>query len=247
VALRGVASMTQVVVPSKASTIIVVRHNSTDGFDVLLTRRPQKMLFLGGYLVFPGGVVEKEDCSDRMISRCTGLSPFEAQAILGGGLSPEISFGYWVAAARELFEETGIHFFVSESGRLSDAKVEDLNARLSKKRKALADRRIDLPYLLESEQSFCDLSRMIYLFHRITPEKNQIRFDTRFYLAALPINQTSLTSSEEVEESFWITPQAALERVQSGNFPMLPPTIIALQQLAAHRSWPDLCRAFRLS
>jgi 8-oxo-dGTP pyrophosphatase MutT (NUDIX family) len=198
-------------------------------------------------LVFPGGVVEEEDCSDIMASRCRGLSPFEAQAILGGGMSPAMSFGHWVAAARELFEETGIHFFVGETCGLLDAKTEDLNFRLSKKRKALAERRIDLPYLLESEQSFCDLSRMMYLFQRITPEENQIRFDTRFYLVALPINQTSLTSSEEVEESFWIAPEAALEQVKSGDFPMLPPTIIALRRLTEHRSWQDLCRAFRLS
>ena len=238
--------MTQIVVPSKASTIIVVRPNATGSFEVLLTRRAQKMLFLGGYLVFPGGAVEEEDCSDRMASRCRGLSRFEAQAILGGGMNPAVSFGHWVAAARELFEETGIHFFVDETCGLLDAKTEEAHVRLSKKRKALAEGRIDLPDLLESEQSFCDLSRMVYLFQRITPEKNQIRFDTRFYLAALPIKQTSLTSSEEVEESFWLAPEAALERAKSADFPMLPPTTIALRRLTEHRSWQDLCRAFRL-
>ena len=59
--LHLVASMTQMIVPSKASTIIVIRPRAAIGFEVLLTRRPQEMPFLGGFLVFPGGAVEKQD------------------------------------------------------------------------------------------------------------------------------------------------------------------------------------------
>jgi hypothetical protein len=99
---------------------------------------------------------------------------------------------------------------------------------------------------LESERLFCDLGRFTYLFHRITPEKYPVRFDTRFYLAALPPNQTALISSEEVSESLWLTPKIALEESASGKFPMLPPTIITLRTLAEHGSWQNLCTAFPL-
>ena len=193
--------MAQLAIPSKASTIIVVRPAAATGFEVLLTRRPQEMIFLGGYLVFPGGAIEKQDFSETMLSRCRGLSPAEAQMILGGDLSPELSMAHWIAAVRELFEETGIYFFINEDGEPLNAKPDDSMTRLSEKRKALSAGRIDFPHLLESERLFCDLSRVRYLFHRVTPEKYPVRFDTRFYLSALPQNQISLPSSAEVAES----------------------------------------------
>ncbi len=67
-----------------------------------------------------------------------------------------------------------------------------------------------------------------------------------FYLAALPQGQNPLHSSEEVAESLWIAPKAALDRGQAGNFPMMPPTIAVLRTLAAHDSWNSLCKAFQL-
>lgn len=211
-----------------------------------MTRRPQDMQFLAGFLVFPGGGVEEQDWSEKMLSRCRGLSPVEAHRILGGDMSPEMSLGHWVAAVRELFEEAGIHFFVNENGETPRVAQARLRKRLEEMRRALLEGRLKFPQLLESEQLFCDLAPLTYLFHRVTPEKHTVRFDTRFYLAALPENQTPLASSEEVAESFWITPKAALEQSESAQFPMMPPTIIVLRILAEHGSWQDLSAAFRL-
>ena len=236
--------MSDLSVPSKASTIIVVRPESNGGFEVLMTRRQQQMQFLGGYLVFPGGGIEKEDYSEEMLSLCRGLSLSDAQERLGGEMSPDICLGHWVAAVRELFEEAGIHFFVDQNNNVAR---NDVQKRLAEKRKDLSEGRINLPQLLESEQLFCDLSRLTYLFHRTTPEKYKLRFDTRFYLAALPENQSALAFSEEVAESLWLPPRAALDQSESSRFPMLPPTIIALRTLAEHDSWNALRAAFRLS
>ena len=238
--------MSEVVNLIKASTLVVVRRDPNGGIEVLLTRRRPEMQFLGGFLVFPGGAVENEDCSEKMLSLCRGLTRSEAQKILGADLGPEMSLGHWVAAGRELFEETGIHFFVDENGMAPDGFGGNLTERLGEKRQALSNGTLDLPRLLESERLFCDLGRFTYLFHRITPEKYPVRFDTRFYLAALPPNQTALVSSEEVSESLWLTPKIALEESASGKFPMLPPTIITLRTLAEHGSWQNLCTAFPL-
>jgi hypothetical protein len=117
---------------------------------------------------------------------------------------------------------------------------------LDGKRRALSNGTSLLPQLLQSEGLFCDLGRLTYLFHRITPVKYSVRFDTRFYLAALPDNQTPLTSSEEVSETFWLTPKSALDQANSGKYPMMPPTIIALRTLAEHDSWENLRAVFRL-
>jgi 8-oxo-dGTP pyrophosphatase MutT (NUDIX family) len=238
--------MNEVAVPNKASTIVIVRPDPDGGFEVLMTRRHAEMQFLGGFLVFPGGGVENEDCSEEMLSLCRGLTRLDAQRILGADLGAAVSLGHWVAAVRELFEETGIHFFVDENNEIPDSSRAGLAERLGKMRGVLSNGSLHLSQLLESERLFCDLGRLTYLFHRITPEKYPVRFDTRFYLAALPPNQTPLKSSEEVSESLWVTPKFALEESAAGQFPMMPPTIIALRTLAEHGSWRNLYSAFNL-
>ncbi|HJU60836.1 MAG TPA: hypothetical protein VJ864_02230, partial [Candidatus Binatia bacterium] len=66
--------MSKFVDPIKASTIVVVRPDLNGGIEVLMTRRRPDMQFLGGFLVFPGGAMENEDWSERMLSLCRGLN-----------------------------------------------------------------------------------------------------------------------------------------------------------------------------
>ena len=80
----------------------------------------------------------------------------------------------------------------------------------------------------------------------MTPEKYSIRFDTRFYLAHLPSDQSPLSSSQEVTEGLWLTPQQALQRAQNAGFPMMPPTLAALRTLAALGSWQKLREQYQL-
>lgn len=239
--------MSDIAVPTRASTIVLVRCAKGEGFEVLLTRRPAEMKVLAGFLVFPGGGVEKQDWSDEMIARCRGLSPDAAQQILGRDITPKKAIGHWVAAVRELFEEVGIHFFVTEKGSRCDTVPTGLTERLVEKRAALSGGKLALAALLESEQLLCDLGRLVYLFHRVTPSHYPVRFDTRFYLAALPQGQISLVSSDEVAEALWWTPQKALEQSESGVSPMMPPTLIALRALAQHESWRALSAAYQLA
>ena len=238
--------MSEMAKPIKASTTVVVRPDAEGGIEVLMTRRRPEMQFLGGFLVFPGGGVENEDCSERMLSLCRGLTRIEAQKVLGADLGLEMSLGHWVAAVRELFEETGVYFFVDENGLAPDTSQGNFRERLDGKRQALLNGTSLLPQLLESEGLFCDLGRLAYLFHRITPEKYPVRFDTRFYLAALPENQVPLAASEEVSETLWLTPKNALDQANSDKYPMMPPTLIALRTLAEHDSWKNLRAAFHL-
>jgi 8-oxo-dGTP pyrophosphatase MutT (NUDIX family) len=237
--------MSEVAVPGKASTIIVARAGAGGGFEVLMTRRSAHMKVLGGFFVFPGGGVEEDDWSDKTLQRCRGLSPTEARQILGATMTPEQAMGHWVAAIRELFEETGIHFFVRAKD-LRPAASDGLQGRLAENRQSLSQGTVRLAALLESEQLFCDVGRLTYLFHRITPDHYPVRFDTRFYVASLPEGQTPLAFSEEVAESVWFKPQEALEESQSGRLPMMPPTLIALRTLADLGTWESLKSAYRL-
>lgn len=238
--------MAQPATPQPASTVVLVRPDATGGFEIFMNRRPEKMDVYAGIYVFPGGRVEKTDCSQEMFSLTQGLTPAEAQAKLGTEMDPELCVGHWVAAVRELFEEAGIHFFLPQSGVVTDSAREQLPQQLAEKRSALQQGAMDFSSLLAAENLWCDLGRLTYFFHRITPEHYPVRFDTRFYLAALPPQQTPLHSSEEVSESLWIAAAAAVERSQSGNFPMMPPTVAVLRTLASHGSWNALTQAFHL-
>ena len=78
------------VTPRPASTVVLI----DDSLRVYLTKRPKTMKFMGGYYVFPGGKVENEDF-------ITGLDQ-------RSHLNTPLDHSYYVAAARELFEEIGI-------------------------------------------------------------------------------------------------------------------------------------------
>jgi len=236
--------MAQAATPLPASTVVLVRPDPHGKFELYINRRPDEMDTYAGVYVFPGGRVEKGDYSTGMIGRTRGMSPAEAKQKLGAEFEPEICLAYWVAAARELFEEVGVHFFMS--GAAAPMLPEEISGRLAGKRSALQHGDIALADLLLSEGLFCDLSPLSYIFHRITPEHYPVRFDTRFYLAALPSGQNPLHASEEVSESLWIVPSAALKRAEEGEFRMMPPTLAVLRNLSNYRSWEELRNCFNL-
>jgi len=229
-----------------ASTVVLVRPNEDGAFEIFMNRRPEKMDTYAGVYVFPGGRVESTDWSSSMLNLVRGVTPEDAQQKLGSAAGPEICLGYWVAAVRELFEEVGVHFFVPQYNQPALIDANDFAVRLAQKRAELQEGKFDLPALMAAERLYCDVGRLSYFFHRITPEHYPVRFDTRFYLAALPEGQEPLHSSEEVSESLWVAPQAAIDRLQTGNFPMMPPTVAVLRTLAEHGSWHSLRAAFQL-
>jgi len=62
------------------------------------------MRFLGGFYVFPGGTVHRDDYAPMTLERCRALTGDQARKILGGHHEPDQALGHWVAVVRELFE-----------------------------------------------------------------------------------------------------------------------------------------------
>ena len=239
--------MTKAAPPRHAATVILVRPAPQNAFELFMTRRPAGMGFLGGMYVFPGGSVAREDWSEPSLARCHGLSRRKAQTILGGHLNPEICLGHWVAAVRELFEEVGILACVTEAGAPVEMKDEERGERLAEKRKALVEGSLPFHSLLESEGLLCDASRFGYFSHWLTAEIFPIRFDTRFYIASLPPDQTPLSTSEEVSHSLWLSPDRALKLFEGGELPMIFPTFASLRTLADFDSLESLAREYGLA
>lgn len=67
--------------------------------------------------------------------------------------------------------------------------------------------------------------------HWITPECDPLRYDTRFYLATLPVGQHARNTTTEAVRSQWVDPAAALAEVDAGHWSLMPPTRSLLLEL----------------
>ena len=220
--------MSETSIPKEAATVIVLRPGQSHGFEVLLTRRPTTMKFLGGMFCFPGGTLRDDDCSDAMLRCARGLTPTQARDIVGAHLVPRKALGLWLAAIRELFEEVGILMASRASGR----RLALGKAQLGRMHSALIEKASSFQALLENENLLCDTDRLHYFSHWQTPADVTTRFDTRFFLTVLPEDQTPLATSREVAHTLWLTPDQALQLFTKSELPMIFPTFGSLRTLA---------------
>lgn len=225
--------------PKNAATVILLRSGKSGALEVFLTRRPEKMDFLGGAYVFPGGTIRKEDRAEAMLKRCAAITPEGARDTLGAHLKPEIALGHWIAAIRELFEEVGVLLAVTPAGCAAGMSDE--------KRRRLVRREISFRELLESENLLCDGGALRYFSHWLTPAEFAVRFDTRFFIAVLPPDQVPLERSEEVAHALWIPPERGMQLYDKGNLPMIFPTYASLRTLADFESVESLVKEYRIA
>jgi 8-oxo-dGTP pyrophosphatase MutT (NUDIX family) len=74
----------------------------------------------------------------------------------------------------------------------------------------------------------------------ITPAQVKTRFDTAFYLAALPSGATEKVDGREVVDSRWYVPRDALDSASNGELFLVFPTIKHLEQLSSFQSATEL-------
>ncbi|HUY85842.1 MAG TPA: hypothetical protein VMU77_01905 [Acidimicrobiales bacterium] len=228
------------VVPRQASTIMVVRDNSTSGeLEVLVLRKSANAGFAGGAYVFPGGALEDDDGSDfQFFGQC--LDDKSASQLLGvdeGGLA------FWIAAVRECYEESGILFAYGQDGQMISFEDPDTEQRFSEQRAAMNGGRVTLAELCRSENLVLATDRLHYFSHWITPEGAPKRFDTRFFLAEAPAGQSAADDGSEIVASTWISPEGALKRGESGDFQLIYPTIKSLEAISRFDKVADLIAA----
>lgn len=225
-----------------AATVMLVRDSGAGGpLEVLLLRRHLESVFAAGAWVFPGGQVDEADRQGAAVS--CGPTDAEASAALGlvsGGLA------FWVAAARECFEEAGILLARDrDSGRWLDTSSEWVAARFARHRRAVHAGRCSLAAVLAAEDLVLDLGDVHYVSHWITPPGGSRRFDTRFFVAPAPSGQAASHDTRETVESVWTTPAGALERHAGREDDLAFPTFKNLQALAHFSSVAELLEAAR--
>jgi len=198
-------------VPVKpAATVLLIRDADAGGIEVFMLRRTFNAAFASGMFVFPGGKVDDVDGVEEIAELCDGLTDTHASALLGiqtGGLA------YWVACIRECFEEAGVllarHETTGDVVRFDD----DATAtKFSAERENIHDGSVALLDLCKKEGLRLATDEIFYVSHWITPVGERRRFDTRFFIARAPAAQEPLHDDGETIESFWISPQEAIER-----------------------------------
>lgn len=208
------------VLPLPAATVILIRPEPADSLQVFLTKRPQTMRFLPGHCVFPGGKLEAEDA--RFPKDC--LYGFEKSALA-------VDVGYYVAAARELFEEVGVLLYNGEKRAVDARTWRAWRSEVSRDPAAFAQIFREFDWQL-------DLTALRYFGHRVTPKTSPYRYNTRFFLALLPDGQEPDPDPVEIEQGFWIQPQEALRRAENDELKFVRPTKASLSTLAAYRGGP---------
>ena len=207
-----------------AATVLLVR-DCDNVLEVLMVKRSKRPPF-GNLYVFPGGKIDESDKDLNITNFCNGLNDEQASIKLGvdeGGLS------YWVACARECFEEVGILLAIKNNGEELDLNGEDKH-KFDNYRRMLLENKISLLEICKKENLSLNLNNIEPFSHWITPEIEIKRFDTRFFIAYIPAKQTERHDGNELTDSVWISPKKALDRSLNGEMPMIMPTISNLQQ-----------------
>jgi len=227
------------VMPS--ATVLLVRDADAGGVEVFMLRRTFNAAFASGMFVFPGGKVDDVDGVDEIAELCDGLTDSHASALLGiasGGLA------YWVACIRECFEEAGVLLARHESTGDVVRFDDDATAkRFEEERENIHDGSVALLDLCKREGLRLTTDDIHYVSHWITPMGEKRRFDTRFFIARAPQAQEPLHDDGETIESFWISPQEAIERAHEKDLMLMPPTKANIEFLLPYKTADEVLEA----
>ena len=229
------------VTPRAASTVLLLRDGA-EGPQVFVLRRAASMAFAPSMHAFPGGGVDPRDADPAV--PWVGPGPAWWARSLG---TDEVQARELVSAAvRELFEESGVLL----AGRDATSVVGDDDDDGDRDggddhggdaweadRLALLDRSLALSELLGRRSLALRSDLLRPWAHWLTPEHEPRRYDTRFFIAALPPGQQARDVGGEADHAGWLGARAAVQGQQQGRLAMLAPTLVSLEEVAAH---PDV-------
>ncbi|MFF8939596.1 NUDIX hydrolase [Streptomyces paradoxus] len=216
------------VTPKRAATVMLLKDTGS-GPAVHMLRRRASMAFAGGAYAYPGGGVDPRD-DDHHVRWAGPTRAWWADRL---GVDETAAQAIVCAAVRETYEEAGVLL----AGPAADAVVGDTTG---------ADWEADRAALVARDLSFAEFldrrglvlrSDLLGAWTRwITPEFESRRYDTWFFVAALPEGQRTRNASTEADRTVWIAPREAADGYDKGELLMMPPTIATLRQLTAYET-----------
>jgi len=205
--------------PRDAATVVMLRDGA-QGLEVFLVKRHGLSDVLGGAYVFPGGKLDPADCDTAHHAHFDRNAQAMRTALAEADTEEHIACGLFVAALRETFEESGVLFATGvASTQAADGSTQDFHTRLAAKQLTLHTSAVQ-PWT-----------------RWITPRMPSVsskRFDTRFFIAAMPEGQLAAHDNVEATESAWLQPRTALQQYWDREIELAPPQIMSLAQLSRH-------------
>ncbi|MGW1281931.1 NUDIX hydrolase [Streptomyces tsukubensis] len=228
------------VVPKQAATVMLLR-DTPDGPAVHMLRRRASMAFAGGAYAYPGGGVDARD------SRPVGWAgPPVAEWAHRLGTDEATAQAVVCAAVRETFEESGVLLAGLTADTVLGAVGGDETSEPGRGSGDDGGWEADRQALVDRELAFADFldrrglvlrSDLLGAWARwITPEFESRRYDTWFFVAALPEGQQTRNASTEADRTVWIRPAEAAAGYDRGELLMMPPTISTLRDLVPYES-----------
>ncbi|MFE6408463.1 NUDIX hydrolase [Streptomyces sp. NPDC057837] len=214
------------VTPRRAATVMLLK-DTADGPAVHMLRRRASMAFAGGAYAYPGGGVDPRD-DDHHVRWAGPTRAWWADRL---GVDETAAQAIVCAAVRETYEEAGVLL----AGPAPDAVVGDTTgAGWEADRAALVARDLSFAEFLD-RRGLVLRSDLLGAWTRwITPEFEARRYDTFFFVAALPAGQRTRNASTEADRTVWIAPREAAAGYDRGELLMMPPTIATLRQLTPY-------------
>ncbi|MEU9625330.1 NUDIX hydrolase [Streptomyces luteogriseus] len=216
------------VTPKRAATVMLLKDTDS-GPAVHMLRRRASMAFAGGAYAYPGGGVDPRD-DDHHVRWAGPTRAWWADRL---GVDETAAQAIVCAAVRETYEEAGVLL----AGPAADSVVGDTTgADWEADRAALVARNLSFAEFLD-RRGLVLRSDLLGAWTRwITPEFEARRYDTWFFVAALPEGQRTRNASTEADRTVWITPGEAAAGYDKGELLMMPPTIATLRQLTAYET-----------
>jgi 8-oxo-dGTP pyrophosphatase MutT (NUDIX family) len=181
------------------------------------------MAFAAGAYAFPGGGVDPRD--ERPIG---WAGPAPARWAERLGLDAALARAVVCAAVRETYEECGVLL----AGPDADAVVTDaVGAGWEADRRALVAGELSFADFLDRRELVLRSDLLSPWARWITPEFEERRYDTWFFLAALPPGQCARDVSGEADRTEWVAPAVATAGYDRGELRMLPPTVATMRAL----------------
>ncbi|WP_327430440.1 MULTISPECIES: NUDIX hydrolase [unclassified Streptomyces] len=223
------------VTPKRAATVMLLKDTQSTPVVHMLRRRAS-MAFAAGAYAYPGGGVDPRD--DEHHIRWAG--PTRAWWANRLGVDETSAQAIVCAAVRETYEEAGVLL----AGPTPDTVVGDTTGEeWEADRAALVARELSFAEFLD-RRGLVLRSDLLGAWTRwITPEFESRRYDTWFFVAALPEGQRTRNASTEADRTVWIGPADAAASYDKGELLMMPPTVATLRQLIPYDSAADALAA----
>ncbi|WP_283616720.1 NUDIX hydrolase [Mycolicibacterium poriferae] len=217
--------MTDEPLPARPAATVMLIRDGRSPLEIFLMRRHSAMEFVAGVMVFPGGGVDDRDRTADVAWH----GPDRQWWAERFGVDPDLASALVCAAARETFEECGVLFAGAADD--PDLLVDDASV-YREQRAALENKSLSFAEFLRSENLMLRADLLRPWANWVTPKEERTRrYDTYFFVGALPEGQRADGDNTETDKADWVTPRAALDDFAEGRSFLLPPTWTQLDAL----------------